>query len=201
MKVYIAANQIERAREAALLVGTVLGHEVVSDWHVGGEVRPFADDQFWAERTPLNLAKIDTADVVLTIPNKKCKSPGIMVESGYALGRRIPVIILGAKMPTSLLRHPAVSLAADGGAVEAKLNELEAVKPQAPEPVPTPVPEPVSLPTTLAGLPVLGVLDCRTPAERTADDAAGITLPPVVFPATSPPKRTTRTRAKVAAGV
>lgn len=134
MRVYISANEPQRAREAALLVGTVLGHTVVSDWHATGEVRPFADERWWAERTVKNLTQIDTADVVLTIPNRKCKSPGIMVESGYALGRKLPVLMLARRIPTSLLRHPAVSLVEDGAQLEAKLTELGAAPTPAEKP-------------------------------------------------------------------
>jgi hypothetical protein len=193
MKVYIASSKKDKAREGAALVGPILGHTVVSTWHDGAEdIRPFGDFAWWAKQVEQNLGQLAVAEVAVIIA-KKPFGPGLLVEAGFALGRGLPVVVFGKRLPCSLLRHPMTHLVETADQLEAKLKELEAVaKPKA---VATEGPQYAEF-----RLPLLGVLDCRTAEERAADDAAGVTLPPLVLPAVTTPKRKGRARARVAAG-
>lgn len=129
MRIYISASDCERAKEAVLLLGTVLGHEVVSRWHAQ-ETRPkFKDAAGWAERVRENLADIERAEVVVSMPEGNRGCYGSQLEVGYAMRGGTPVVLLARKLPSALLRHPLVTHVTTADGLEAELKRLaEAVK-------------------------------------------------------------------------
>ena len=128
MKVYLSATKRTKAREATLLIGTVWGYEVVSRWLDRGKPK-WGDREGWAMAAVENFAELGKADVVVALP--AYRGEGVQVECGYALALGKPVVILGKRVPSSLLWHPAVRMAATVDELEAELVVLaESLKPR-----------------------------------------------------------------------
>lgn len=125
MKVYIGSSDRRKASEAALLLGAVLGHEIVSRWHESD--KPKAKDvDAWTARAAGNYAALDQAEVMVGVFVGKYPGPGVHCEIGFSLGRGIPVVVLAedGALPTPMMRHPRLTLVTTADELEAELKEL-----------------------------------------------------------------------------
>lgn len=125
MRVYVSSSDTQKAREAAALL-TILGHEVVSEWHRPDRPHP-SGSEGWADAMRRNLLDIERAELVVCVAAKKTKpgspGPGMYLEVGYALRGNTPVILLGKKTPNPA-RHPGVRHVRTADELEAAVKAL-----------------------------------------------------------------------------
>lgn len=105
MKIYIASSILafDRAKVFAAEISE-RGHTVVSTWHASESLGPTDDALSEAQREQIARIDIDevlSADAVLFLAHKYGR--GSLVESGIAIGARIPVVALGNKLEFTLM--------------------------------------------------------------------------------------------------
>lgn len=108
MKVYIATSLGNwlAAKQLAWDL-TRLDHQVVSRWHSAPpSVEAGLSHDAACDVAFGNYEDIDAADVVVLIATPACR--GALVESGYALGARKPVVAVGEIDKATLMLRPAV---------------------------------------------------------------------------------------------
>lgn len=114
MRLYLAGTM----HDPRFLNGTlprqlrVAGHTIVSRWHEPGVWRS-EDRQTDALRQRIardNLANLAESDMLLAVPLAGHHLRGMHLEMGYALGRGIPVHVLGGHRDVNTMGdHPTVT--------------------------------------------------------------------------------------------
>lgn len=93
MKIYLTSSFPERIylRQIADDLGQD-GHEIVSDWiYIATSFIDEKDQRLWVS---LNVQRIKESDLVIVFVGAP-PSEGCWIELGYALGRKIPVFVVG----------------------------------------------------------------------------------------------------------
>ncbi len=107
MRIYVASHCKWAARYVAGEL-RALGATVISTWH-DGEFRPTAEQSVEERRAAAttDLDQVMSADGLVIISGGSKYSGGKFVEAGIAMGRGIPVVVLGER-ENMLLWHPSV---------------------------------------------------------------------------------------------
>ncbi len=119
MKVYIAGTMHDPRISLGLVQQRLemLGHEVVSRWHIAGNWKPNADQNTPEARATIamdNFGDIDRSNVVLVVPCEGHHMRGAHVEVGYAIGTWKTVYVLGAfDSVNTMCTHPRVEYIGD----------------------------------------------------------------------------------------
>jgi nucleoside 2-deoxyribosyltransferase len=125
MKIYIAASLsmkrvgvVQKWREA--IIGA--GYEVTSSWIDTPEMYDGAAGHMAESQALQNFLDIDAADVLVCFTEGV--SVGKHIELGYALGRGMPIIVVGPT--TSVFHyHPDVAMCADMATLLGDLQKFE----------------------------------------------------------------------------
>ncbi len=88
MRVYVATKYENRVRAQEVMeLLRELGHEITYDWTT--------NEQVSAQQAALDAQGVATADALIFIAEEAYAYAGAYVEMGIAIGRGIPVLVLG----------------------------------------------------------------------------------------------------------
>ena len=111
MKIYVAGKYQDRVRVKSIHQEIRrIGHEITLDWTnhniypndaVAGKLKGFAKDDVWG---------VKEADLFIGLMTEKYEYKGLWVEMGVALGKGIPVWIIGSAGDSCIfMNHPLVT--------------------------------------------------------------------------------------------
>lgn len=110
MKIYIACSDFLKAFGLAQVIESRTTHKVVSRWIQGAMHQPTRrySDSEKSTRVDVNMADIDSADMVILITDYDPVPGGKWIDFGYAMKAGKKLVILGGRHENSYTYHTSI---------------------------------------------------------------------------------------------